>query len=714
MARLPAVGGDDGSWGTLLNEFLQVSHNDDGTLKNLYINVKDHGAKGDGTTDDTAAIQSALNAAGINQGGMVFIPVSDYVVNGTLEVPLSTQIGGPEWRAAKLWPKTGLNVPVLNLNGLPGGEGCNLSNLSINNGGSRGVSAVTTNAYQALINRFRIEGWEGSGVDARNTVHLAVRDSRITKMGEDGMIANPTIGVFENTAFSANKGHGLKLTGGSGVVFGCSADGNSGHGFYITGGQWELQVYGESNGGNIIHVDGTENYISQIKLTSPANSGNTNLSVESIQKMLPEGSWLRFSDGTAVLVGENAYPNATNIKLSWPLEKSQASGTIATLAPEDINPAYLPTVRIRAGYHDGNIYLHACNFAFESGYLPILGQVKATVSARMIGEAHLLTSNFSRPKSWGGLGGSHALSGALGWTSPITSVGLAHICGPSMGNDYQLMISNTPGVLIQDNNALNGFCYRLTTQGLFVQTANGWTTSSLPAGNYTVRAHVKNSSKEVNAVRIRINAYESGKEVVKDFATRMDGWEWISMDYNHTLSVKNGGGSIIVQRQGTTNIEVDAIVIVPRIQHQVLPGEWKDPTYIGAVGKVAQWVNANGSLLYSTVGSPANENDGQFVLYKDGSLSWGGGAKIRKHLSGTFNWTPVSVTNGKITSTKITVQGAIIGDTVSVGFSKVTKAGIMLSGSVTANNEVTVTLFNQSGSSFNPGAGVLRVDVWQH
>lgn len=30
-ARLPTPGGDDGNWGTLLNEFLEVEHNEDGT-----------------------------------------------------------------------------------------------------------------------------------------------------------------------------------------------------------------------------------------------------------------------------------------------------------------------------------------------------------------------------------------------------------------------------------------------------------------------------------------------------------------------------------------------------------------------------------------------------------------------------------------------------------------------------------------------------------
>lgn len=31
--RLPVPGGDDQTWGSLLNDFLRVAHNDDGTLK---------------------------------------------------------------------------------------------------------------------------------------------------------------------------------------------------------------------------------------------------------------------------------------------------------------------------------------------------------------------------------------------------------------------------------------------------------------------------------------------------------------------------------------------------------------------------------------------------------------------------------------------------------------------------------------------------------
>jgi len=48
-------------------------------------NVRDYGAKGDGTTLDTAAIQSAINACNVDDGGTVLVPAGTFLV-GTLEL----------------------------------------------------------------------------------------------------------------------------------------------------------------------------------------------------------------------------------------------------------------------------------------------------------------------------------------------------------------------------------------------------------------------------------------------------------------------------------------------------------------------------------------------------------------------------------------------------------------------------------------------------
>lgn len=59
MARLPQPGGDDGTWGEVLNEFLTVSHASDGTIKSGAVNVSalqvSSGADGQVLTKDAGA-----------------------------------------------------------------------------------------------------------------------------------------------------------------------------------------------------------------------------------------------------------------------------------------------------------------------------------------------------------------------------------------------------------------------------------------------------------------------------------------------------------------------------------------------------------------------------------------------------------------------------------------------------------------------------------
>ncbi len=63
-----------------------------------YYNVKEFGAKGDGQNDDTYSIQEALNTAGKNKGGIVYLPQGSYLIKGNLIVPENVILEGI-WRA---------------------------------------------------------------------------------------------------------------------------------------------------------------------------------------------------------------------------------------------------------------------------------------------------------------------------------------------------------------------------------------------------------------------------------------------------------------------------------------------------------------------------------------------------------------------------------------------------------------------------------------
>jgi hypothetical protein len=83
MARLPMVGGDSDQWGALLNEFLLISHHDDGSLRGVcpVINVRDY-AGADLGEQFATAVEDALN-----HGGTIVIPPGEYETQHELHIP---------------------------------------------------------------------------------------------------------------------------------------------------------------------------------------------------------------------------------------------------------------------------------------------------------------------------------------------------------------------------------------------------------------------------------------------------------------------------------------------------------------------------------------------------------------------------------------------------------------------------------------------------
>ena len=95
MSRLPTIGGDDGTWGVVLNDFLSVSLNSDGTLKSAALPTASTSAAGisqlatttDATTgtDNTKAITAlGLKAVADTKANLVHTHSGSDITSGTV------------------------------------------------------------------------------------------------------------------------------------------------------------------------------------------------------------------------------------------------------------------------------------------------------------------------------------------------------------------------------------------------------------------------------------------------------------------------------------------------------------------------------------------------------------------------------------------------------------------------------------------------------
>lgn len=124
MARLPKPGGDAGAWGELLNDYLSVEHNDDGTLKrgDEIDQAKSDIADLEAGTYTKSEIDTALDAkldradvSSLPQASIVFVldgngaPL-DFTVSGEMVIPFAGTITG--WKV--LAPESGSLVTTVN------------------------------------------------------------------------------------------------------------------------------------------------------------------------------------------------------------------------------------------------------------------------------------------------------------------------------------------------------------------------------------------------------------------------------------------------------------------------------------------------------------------------------------------------------------------------------------------------------------------------
>lgn len=255
MSRLPVTGSDEGVWGDILNDFLLQEHNADGTLKNVvrssdiaakaadsavvhlagaesvtgtktftssvlmkgpgpFADVMAYGAVGDGSTDDTTAINNAIAGAGTN--GTVFAPAGKtFKITATIAVTASVNF---DFSGSTIKKATTMTSYLMTVSG-----------------------SVTVNIKNIVLDGNRSGGATGGGIQWLSGATGTMRNSTITSTKAQGVYvtgANTTLNCVRVTSSSnvsgSNSGDGFYVTS-SGVLltFDCVANSNDRQGFFF-------------------------------------------------------------------------------------------------------------------------------------------------------------------------------------------------------------------------------------------------------------------------------------------------------------------------------------------------------------------------------------------------------------------------------------------------------------------------------------------------
>jgi hypothetical protein len=314
------------------------------------ISVKDFGAVGDGVTNDTAAIQSAL--AALKAGQALYFPTTSsfYLVTSTITISNAyvTLLGDSKNSGIK-YSGTGPAIIVANnffsmrnllLAGTGGAYGAGASgtygiqirgagnignmifeNSSIQNFGSDGIS-LQNGVYTICVDKCTIQGNAGAGIASQilssdqNGNALTVTASGIYGNGSDGIRWKAScLTITGSNVFEVNKGYGVNLTWGNVALSPLPS------GFLISGNYFENNLLGQINldGEGGVYVNGgviEANYILMSNAAGGTGSATGPMGVAITATAFINCATATYLGIRNIRIGKNTY-NATGNTLAY-------------------------------------------------------------------------------------------------------------------------------------------------------------------------------------------------------------------------------------------------------------------------------------------------------------------------------------------------------------------------------------------------------------
>jgi hypothetical protein len=286
------------------------------------VSAKDFGAKGDGTTDDTTAIQAAIYYAQTN-GGCVYLPAGTYIISNSLNVQVNS--GGlpltrPSFRGDGAGATTILqtaNASGLVINGYTSNPAdyMYISDMTLQSNATGGYGNGISFSDSAFVNITNVEvtGWENGvyGIDSlsltftRLASRFNINGFRFESSGSGtGYTSEPNAITMLGCTIGNNTTTGGWVVGAGTFTFVGGSIESNGVSTAMSSSKWGLRI--TNSGGNFAQE--SANGFSLQGVYFEGNGGQANLWVEqSVSRPGVTGSVV----GCSFIVLGNSYPAAS-------------------------------------------------------------------------------------------------------------------------------------------------------------------------------------------------------------------------------------------------------------------------------------------------------------------------------------------------------------------------------------------------------------------